>query len=68
MSVKRRLFFSEDFESVGGDVAPSEMESDPTPLEGVNPSRVLREAMSSLDEVDGMVLLRHQVVVSPRFM
>ena len=35
--------FSEDFESVGGDVAPSEMELDPTPLEDVNPQhRVAR--------------------------
>ena len=34
--------FSEDFESVGGDVAPSEVESDPTPLDDVNPNRVLR--------------------------
>ena len=25
--------FNEDFESVGGDVAPSEIESDPTPLQ-----------------------------------
>ena len=63
--------FSEDFESVAGDVAPSEVESDPTPLEDVNPNRVLREAMSSLDEVDGMVLLRRRAVVLrslPRFM
>ena len=63
--------FSEDFESVAGDVAPSEVESDPTPLEDVNPNRVLREAMSSLDEVDGIVLLRRRAVVMgcpPRFM
>ena len=48
----------------------SEIESDPAPLD-VNPNRVLREAMSSLDEVDGMVLLRRRAVVMrspPRFM
>ena len=63
--------FSVDFESVGGDVPPSEIELDPTSLEDVNPIRVLREAMSSLDEVDGMVLLRRRAVVMqspPRFM
>ena len=38
---------------------------------GVNPSRVLREAMGSLDEMDGMVLLRRRAVVMqspPKFM
>ena len=43
---------------------------DPTPLGDANPSRILRKAMGSLDEVDGMVLLRRRSVVMrspPRF-
>ena len=55
--------FSDDTESVAGEVAEPIVEEDPGLVEDIAPSRAWREALISLDTVDVMAFVRCRAVV-----